>query len=79
MSVLTLEGVVEAGKIRLLSDEQLPEKTMVYVVIPDYKPTITSYSVTLPDHPRLLSPHLVRKEDTPHFAVEMREDNHDQL
>jgi len=35
MAVLTFEGVVENGKIRLPPNARLPEKAKVYVVIPD--------------------------------------------
>ncbi|MEK6303621.1 MAG: hypothetical protein AABO41_23195 [Acidobacteriota bacterium] len=35
MKVTTLEGVIENGQVRLTSDVRLPEKTKVYVVIPD--------------------------------------------
>jgi hypothetical protein len=35
MSVVTLEGIVENGQIRLITNVQLPENTKVYVVIPD--------------------------------------------
>ncbi len=34
MSIVTLEGVVEKGQIRLPSDLRLPDKTKVCVVIP---------------------------------------------
>ncbi len=37
MSVLTLEGVVEDGKVRLTDSEVLPEKQKVYVVVPDMR------------------------------------------
>ena len=35
MSIVTLEGIVEKGQIRLTSDLRLPDKTKVYVLIPD--------------------------------------------
>ncbi len=35
MAILTLEGVVENGQIRLREDIRLPERAKVYVVIPD--------------------------------------------
>lgn len=35
MSIVTLEGIVEKGQIRLKSDFRLRDKTKVYVVIPD--------------------------------------------
>ena len=34
MNVVTIEGVVEHGQIRLNSDIQLPDNTKVYVVVP---------------------------------------------
>jgi hypothetical protein len=77
MAVATFEGIVEAGQIRLLSGEQLPENTTVYIVVPDYKteeePT---YKVTLPAKPRVMSPRLERKEDASHFALKVSEDAH---
>ena len=35
MAILTIEGVVENGQIRLRDNVVLPEHTKVYVVIPD--------------------------------------------
>jgi hypothetical protein len=35
MSIVTFEGIVEKGQIRLTSDLRLPDKTKVYVVIPN--------------------------------------------
>src|SRR6266849_8576763 len=35
MAILTVEGVVENGQIRLRDNVALPEHTKVYVVIPD--------------------------------------------
>ena len=35
MSFKTYEGVVEKGKIRLISDVKLPENIKVYVVVPE--------------------------------------------
>jgi hypothetical protein len=35
MSVLTLEGFVENGQIRLLNEAKLPEGARVYIVVPD--------------------------------------------
>jgi hypothetical protein len=34
MSVVTVEGIVEKGQIRLPTNLRLPDKTRVYVVIP---------------------------------------------
>jgi len=35
MSIQTFEGIVEKGAIRLPGNLTLPEKTRVYVIIPD--------------------------------------------
>ena len=71
MSVTTFEGVVEAGQIRLLSGEILPENAKVYVLIPDYdrgnKEKI--YNVTLPAQPRVVSPRLVKRDDSKRFRM----------
>jgi len=37
MTILTYEGVVEKGKIRLKSGIKLPGNAKVYVIIPDLK------------------------------------------
>ena len=38
MSVSTYKGTIENGQIKLQIDVKLPEKTEVYVVVPDEKP-----------------------------------------
>jgi len=52
MAVLTFEGIVENGQIRLRDKVTLPEHTKVYVVIPDVEtaPQAHIYS------PRLVHP-----------------------
>ena len=52
MAILTVEGIVENGQIRLCDRVVLPEHTKVYVVIPDAEaaPTARAYS------PRLVHP-----------------------
>ena len=37
MAVKTFQGTIEKGKVRLSADVILPEKTKVYVVVPDFK------------------------------------------
>jgi hypothetical protein len=37
MQVTTFEGVIENGQVRLETDVRLPEKTKVYVVVPEYE------------------------------------------
>lgn len=48
----TVEGIVENGRIRLREDIALPERTRVYVIIPDVQP-VTSAHVR---SPRLADP-----------------------
>ena len=35
MHIAAYEGVIENGQIKLMSNVRLPEKTKVYVVVPD--------------------------------------------
>jgi len=63
MSVLTLEGVVDNGQIRLLDQATLPEKTRVYVVVPD--------AARL--EPRVWSPRLAEPGQAAAFSMEVTE------
>ncbi len=36
-NVVTFEGIVDHGQIRLKADIRLPEKTKVYVVVPGFE------------------------------------------
>ncbi|HEY3229736.1 MAG TPA: hypothetical protein VGJ87_10975 [Roseiflexaceae bacterium] len=68
MSVITLEGVVEHGQIRLKTDVQLPDNTTVYVVIPDIEIQQTA---------RVLTPHLTHPEQAADFKLEVIEETSD--
>lgn len=37
MSVITFQGTVEEGQVKLAADVRLPEKAKVYVVVPDFE------------------------------------------
>lgn len=63
MSVLTLEAVVEKGRIRLLDGEELPDQTLVYVVVPG----------TARPSPRLASPRLADARQADRFTLEVTE------
>ncbi len=54
MSVVTYEGMVENGQIRLTGDVRLPENGRVYVLVPDPQ------DVSIP---RVVSPPLVDPRD----------------
>jgi hypothetical protein len=64
MAILTVEGVVENGRIRLCDPLTLPEHTKVYVIIPDVMP--------LP-HAHMASPRLVHPEDAADFVKQIVE------
>ncbi|MBI3762541.1 MAG: hypothetical protein HY260_11865 [Chloroflexi bacterium] len=62
MSVVTLEGVVDHGQIRLKSNIRLPEKTKVYVVVPD---------VQIEQVAHIFSPRLAHPEQVVDFKMEV--------
>ncbi|MGA7731174.1 MAG: hypothetical protein WCD37_07855 [Chloroflexia bacterium] len=64
MSVITIEGVVDNGQIRLKDNLRLPENTKVYVVIPD---------VQIQGVAHIYSPHLVHREHAKDFALKVIE------
>ena len=41
MAVIAYQGTVENGQVRLASDVRLPEKTKVYVIIPEADSSIS--------------------------------------
>jgi hypothetical protein len=63
MSVLTFQGVVENGQIRLLDGAALPDKTKVYVVVRDTASRV----------PRLWSPRLVERGQAADFRMQVTE------
>ena len=62
MSVITLEGTVENGQIKLSGNVQLPEKTRVFVVVPNWRALKET---------RLYSPRLVNPEQAADFRMEV--------
>ena len=64
MPILTLEGIVENGQIRLHDPVTLPEHTKVYVVIPAVE--------TVPQA-HVYSPRLVHPEQAADFAKQVIE------
>ena len=62
MSVRTFEGIVEKGQIKFKSQVNLPERTKVYVVVPDDEIEQTVF---------LHSPRLARPEQAADFAMEI--------
>jgi hypothetical protein len=61
MGVVTVEGVVEHGQIRLKGGIRLPDKMRVYVVVPDLQVA------------HVYSPRLLDSEQTADFEMEIVE------
>jgi hypothetical protein len=55
MGVVTLQGIVENGQIRLPADVTLPDHAVVYVVVPDAAQTEPRAIFHVPS-PRLIDP-----------------------
>ena len=59
MKVEAFEGVVDDGAIQLVSDVRLPDKTRVFVVVPEEEG---------PSRARVLSPRLAHPEQASDFS-----------
>jgi hypothetical protein len=68
MGAATVEGVVENGQIRLPAAVRLPERTKVYVVIPDVEVQTVAY---------IGSPRLVHPEQAVDFIKEVIKESSD--
>jgi hypothetical protein len=65
MSVATFEGVVVNGQIQLEADIHLPDKTKVYVIVPETK---------IEQVGNIFSPRLARPEQAVDFRLEVLEE-----
>ena len=70
MGVTTIEGIVENGQIRLPAAVHLPERTKVYVIIPDVEVQVQGITY-------IGSPRLVHPEQAADFAKEVLEEPSD--
>lgn len=64
MNVVTFEGVVENGQIRLNSDVRLPDRTKVYVIVPGFESKPVAH---------IFTPRLVHREQVADFKKEIVE------
>ncbi len=64
MGIVTLEGIVEQGQIRITSGVHLPENTHVYIVVPN---------VEIERTVRLHTPRLAYPEAAADFTLEIIE------
>jgi len=65
MSIITLEGIVQEGQIRLKSDFRLPDKTKVYVVVPD---------IQVQKYAHIFSPRLANPEQAIDFKMKVTQE-----
>ena len=65
MSIVTYEGIVENGQIRLQGDVKLPEHARVYVLLPNAQNVSAA---------RVVSPRLVDPRDAAQFEMEIIEE-----
>jgi len=63
MSIPTFEGIVEKGAIRLRGNVRLPDRTRVYVIVPDVEAPLA----------HVHSPRLAHPEQASDFAKEVVE------
>jgi len=68
MKVTTYEAIIEHGQVRLPADVRLPEKTKVYVVVPDIEIQPVAY---------IGSPRLAHPEQADDFKKQVTEDTSD--
>jgi hypothetical protein len=64
MSVRTFEGIIEKGQVKLNTPVNLPERTKVYVIVPDAEVAQTTH---------VRSPRLARPEQAADFQMEVIE------
>lgn len=70
MSVMTIEGVVDNGQIKLKGDVRLPDKTRVYVVVPD----VQVEEIQLEHNVHIYSPRITNPEQAAALRMEMIEE-----
>jgi hypothetical protein len=69
ITMVTYEGFVEGGKIRLRCDAVLPEHAQVHVIVPDSP----AFSLPRVASPRVMSPRLVRPSQVADFELDVSE------
>lgn len=62
MGIVTFEGIVKQGQIRLKDDVRLPENTRVFVVVPEIQVEKVAH---------IFTPRLAHREDAKDFEMEV--------
>ena len=68
MSILTLEGIIEHGQIRLKTHVSLPDNTKVYIIVP---------GTEVAQDACIFSPRLAYPEQVADFKMEVVEEDSD--
>lgn len=68
MRVVTFEGIVDHGQIKLKTNVRLPDNTKVYVVVPEMQ---------IEQSARIVSPRLAHPEQAADFKMEIVEEPSD--
>lgn len=66
MTITTYEGIVEKGKIKLMSGVKLPDKAKVYIIVPDMQ--------TKKKTVRIVSPRLVNRKQARDFKMKVSDE-----
>ena len=62
MSIMTFEGIVNDGLIKLRNGARLPDNTTVYVIVPNFQ---------IPLQPHVSTPRLANPDQLPDFVMEV--------
>ncbi len=68
MSIITVEGVIDNGQVRLRDNVRLPDNARVYVIVPD---------IQVEEVAHLYSPRLAYPEQAADFKMEVVEEPSD--
>jgi hypothetical protein len=68
MSIITFEGVIDNGQVRLKDNVRLPDNTRVYVLVPD---------IQVEEVAHIYSPRLAHPEQVADFKLEVTEEASD--
>ena len=64
MSVVTYQGTVENGQVRLAGDVRLPENARVYVVVPDVESNVSGKKFDLAEMVSRMPPDYEASEES---------------
>ena len=64
MPVTTFQGTVENGQVRIAADVRLPEKAIVYVVVPDFEENMSGEKFDLAEMVSRIPPDYQTSEES---------------